>query len=82
MAYTAIRVKSDTKVHLFAVITFNLRKEPPYNLSIVPDVRAGAVAAAYTLPGPEPSVFKAVTGTGGQSGGVCHSSIKKPIRQG
>ena len=82
MPDTSICVKSDTKIPLFAMVAFNLRKQPPYRLGVVPDVRTGPVAAADALPCPESAVLKAVAGAGGKSGGVGHSAVEEPIRQG
>ena len=58
-----------------------LGEQPGHGMGVMPDVRAGARAAADALPAIEAASGKAVTGRGGQDRGVEKRAVEEPVRQ-
>ena len=61
-----VRVERQAEVDHLADVAFRCGEEPGHGLGVVPDVRAGARAAADALPAVEAAVAEPVGGRGGQ----------------
>src|SRR5687767_7657122 len=58
-----------------------LREEAGHRLLVVPDVRAGAGAAADAFPGPEAAVLPPLAGAGGEDRDWHVQPVQQPVRQ-
>ena len=81
-ADAAVLVKADAEVDPFALDRVRSPgNSRPGRLGVVPDVRAGPVAAADPLPRPEPAVGEAVAGGRRQRRRVGHRAVEEPVGQ-
>lgn len=74
-------MKGHAEVHLFAHAPLQFGKQPGNGLHVLPDVSAGAVAAADSFPAIETPVGETDTRHGGQHGRVAHHSVQQPVGQ-
>ena len=77
----AVRLQRQAEINLLARDAFQVREQPRHGVGVMPDVAAGALAAADAFPAVEAAVGKAVAGRGGQDGGVEERAVQEPIRQ-
>ena len=64
-----------------AQIAFQRGKQPGHGMGVMPDVGAGALAAADALPAVEAAVGEPVAGRGGQNRRVGERAVQEPVRQ-
>ena len=73
------RVLCRAEIGPLAEIALQLGKQAGHGVGVVPDVRAGAFAAADALPAVEPARRKAMRGRGGQDRRVQERAIEEPV---
>ena len=79
--HAAARVLGRAEVGPLAEIALQFGKEPGHGVGVVPDVRAGALAAADAFPAVEAAVGEAVRGRRGQDRRVEQRAIEEPVGQ-
>ena len=77
----AARVLGRAEIGPLAEIAFQFGKEPGHGVGVVPDVRAGAFAAADAFPALEPARGEAMRGRSGQDRRVQQRAIEEPVGQ-
>lgn len=77
-----LRMECDAEVDPLPQIALQVGEEPGDGMCVMPDVRAGAFAAANSLPSVKAAVLEAVTGRSGQGRRVGKGAIEEPVRQG
>ena len=75
------RMEGQAEVGPSTEIALQFGKEPGHGLGVVPDVGAGAVAAADPFPAVEAAVGEPVAGRRGQDRRVEHRAVQEPVGQ-
>ena len=79
---TCLVFERDAKIDPLAQVPLELGEEVTRRLCVVPDMGAGARAAADPFPRPEAPTAKAMEGRGGERTHVGDGPLQKPVRQG